>query len=179
MAVTGSALSRVPAGTQAGGARTDLGAKPPTHPTNFSSPSRPHGVPDTSPKPTIQLWSSMSLADHPTTITSRTSSGQLLESMKRPEESYDELIQELAEGYYPSRVIAELERRVDDIRAGRVKPIPADEVSRKWWGRTPTGLYSTHVPSETGPSCPSPFADGYSRSSSPSKWYPFVPIGEF
>jgi Putative addiction module component len=52
--------------------------------------------------------------------------------MKRPGESYDELIQELAEEYYPPRVIAELKRRVAEIRAGRVKGIPADEVYRRW-----------------------------------------------
>jgi hypothetical protein len=52
--------------------------------------------------------------------------------MKRPGESYDELIQELAEEYYPPRVVAELKRRVADIRAGRVKSVPADEVYRRW-----------------------------------------------
>jgi hypothetical protein len=74
----------------------------------------------------------MAVTDHPTTITIRTSTRQLLESMKRPGESYDELIQELAEEYYPPRVIAELRRRVADIRAGRVKGVPADEVYRRW-----------------------------------------------
>jgi predicted CopG family antitoxin len=74
----------------------------------------------------------MAVVDHPTTITIRTSTRRLLESMKRPGESYDELIQELAEEYYPPRVIAELKRRVADIRAGRVKGVPADEVYRRW-----------------------------------------------
>jgi hypothetical protein len=74
----------------------------------------------------------MAAADRPTTITVRTSTRQLLESMKRPGESYDELIQELAEEYYPPQVITELKRRVADIRAGRVRAIPADEVSRRW-----------------------------------------------
>ncbi|MGA7862197.1 MAG: hypothetical protein WCB19_10150 [Thermoplasmata archaeon] len=52
--------------------------------------------------------------------------------MKRPGETYDELIQELAEEYYPPRVIAELKRRVADIRAGRAKAIPTGEVYRRW-----------------------------------------------
>jgi len=74
----------------------------------------------------------MAVADRPTTITVRSSTRQLLEAMKRPGESYDELIQELAEEYYPPRVVAELKRRVADIRAGRVKSVPADEVYRRW-----------------------------------------------
>jgi hypothetical protein len=74
----------------------------------------------------------MAIADRPTTITIRSSTRQLLESMKRPGETYDELIQELAEEYYPPRVIAQLKRRVADIRAGRVKALPADEVYRRW-----------------------------------------------
>jgi hypothetical protein len=74
----------------------------------------------------------MAVSDRPTTITIRTSTRQLLESMKRPGESYDELLQELAEEYYPPRVIAELKGRVADIRAGRVKAVPADEVERRW-----------------------------------------------
>ncbi len=44
----------------------------------------------------------MAVTDRPTTITIRTSTRQLLESMKRPGESYDELIRELAEEYYPT-----------------------------------------------------------------------------
>ena len=42
--------------------------------------------------------------------------------MKRPGETYDELLQELAEEYYSPRVIAELKRRVADIRAGNDEP---------------------------------------------------------
>jgi hypothetical protein len=74
----------------------------------------------------------MAVSDRPTTITIRTSTRQLLESMKRPGESYDALIQELAEEYYPPRVIAELKRRVADLRAGRVKSVRVDEVRRRW-----------------------------------------------
>jgi hypothetical protein len=51
--------------------------------------------------------------------------------MKRPGETYDALIQELAEEYYPPRVIAELKRRVDDIRSGCVKGISADEMRER------------------------------------------------
>jgi hypothetical protein len=74
----------------------------------------------------------MAAADPPRTITIRSSTRHLLESMKRPGETYDELLQELAEEYYPPRVIAQLGRRVADIREGRVKPTPADEVARRW-----------------------------------------------
>ncbi|HEV8049848.1 MAG TPA: addiction module protein [Thermoplasmata archaeon] len=74
----------------------------------------------------------MAAADRPTTITIRSSTRHLLESMKRPGETYDELIQELAEEYYPPRVVAELKRRVADIQAGRVKPVPAEEVYHRW-----------------------------------------------
>ena len=73
----------------------------------------------------------MALSDPPTTITIRSSTRQLLETMKRPGETYDSLIQELAEEYYPPRVIAELKRRVDDIRSGRVKGISADEMRKR------------------------------------------------
>lgn len=73
----------------------------------------------------------MATADPPTTITVRTSTRQLLETMKRPGETYDDLIQELAEEYYPPRVIAELKRRVTDIRAGRVKGIPAEKMRQR------------------------------------------------
>jgi len=52
--------------------------------------------------------------------------------MKRPGKTYDDLIQELVEEYYPPSVIAELEERVADTRAGRVKPIPTEEVARRW-----------------------------------------------
>jgi len=76
------------------------------------------------------LWL-MALSDPPTTITIRSSTRQLLESMKRPGETYDELLQELAEEYYPPRVIAELKRRVSDIRAGRVKGVPVEEMRRR------------------------------------------------
>jgi hypothetical protein len=71
------------------------------------------------------------MSDPPTTITLRTSTRHLLETMKRPGETYDQLIQELAEEYYPPRVIAELKRRVDDLRSGRVKGVPAAEMRRR------------------------------------------------
>lgn len=83
-------------------------------------------------KPIVQLLSPMDAADRPTTITIRSSTRHLLESMKRPGETYDELIQQLAEEYYPPSVIEELKTRVAEIRAGRVKPVPADEVARRW-----------------------------------------------
>lgn len=70
----------------------------------------------------------MATADPPTTITIRTSTRHLLENMKRPGETYDELIQELTQEYYPPRVIAELMSRAAEIRAGRVKGIPAEEM---------------------------------------------------
>jgi hypothetical protein len=70
----------------------------------------------------------MATADPPTTITVRSSTRQLLENMKRPGETYDELIRELAGEYYPHRVIAELKKRVADIRSGRAKGIPAAEM---------------------------------------------------
>lgn len=76
----------------------------------------------------------MASADPPTTITVRTSARHLLENMKRPGETYDELIQELAKEYYPPSMITELKHRVDDIRVGRIKGIPA-EVMRKRLGR--------------------------------------------
>ena len=78
------------------------------------------------------LLSSMATADPPTTITVRTSTRHLLESMKRPGESYDDLLQELAEEYYSPTLIAELRKRVSEIRAGKVKGVPADEVYRRW-----------------------------------------------
>jgi len=73
----------------------------------------------------------MAISDPPTTITIRSSTRQLLETMKRPGETYDALIQELTEEYYPPRVIAELKRRVDDIRSGRVKGISAGEMRKR------------------------------------------------
>ncbi len=73
----------------------------------------------------------MVMSDPPTTITVRSSTRHLLEAMKRPGETYDQLIQELAEEYYPPRVIAELKRRVDDLRMGRVKGVPAAEMRRR------------------------------------------------
>ena len=73
----------------------------------------------------------MAATDSPTTITIRSSTRHLLESMKRPGETYDSLIQELAEEYYPPRVIAELKRRVDEIRSGRAKGIPAGEMRKR------------------------------------------------
>ena len=82
--------------------------------------------------PIAGLLPAMAAADRPSTITIRTSTRQLLESMKRPGETYDELIQELAEEYYPASVIEELRKRVADIRAGRVKPVPTEEVVRRW-----------------------------------------------
>jgi hypothetical protein len=51
--------------------------------------------------------------------------------MKRPGETYDELIQELAGEYYSPRLIAELKQRAADLRAGRVKPIPAAEMWKR------------------------------------------------
>jgi hypothetical protein len=74
----------------------------------------------------------MAASDRPTTITIRSSTRHLLESMKRPGETYDDLIQELAEEYYPPSVIAEMKGRIADIRAGRVKPLSSEEVARRW-----------------------------------------------
>jgi hypothetical protein len=82
-------------------------------------------------KAIAHLLGSMATADSPTTITIRTSTRLLLESMKGRGETYDELIQELAEEYYPPRVIAELRRRVEEIRSGRVRGVPADEMRRR------------------------------------------------
>ena len=78
-----------------------------------------------------RLLDSVAAADPPTTITVRTSTRHLLENMKRPGETYDDLIQELAGEYYPPRVIAELKERVADIRAGRAKGIPAAEMRKR------------------------------------------------
>lgn len=98
---------------------------PPTH-EGCAFPGRGGSL-----KAIVPLLKSMATADPPTTITIRTSTRQLLENMKRRGETYDELIQELAEEYYPPRVIADLKRRVADIRAGRVKGIPADEMRQR------------------------------------------------
>ncbi len=73
----------------------------------------------------------MALADPPTTITVRSSTRRLLESMKRPGETYDDLLQELAEEYYPPSVLAELKRRLADIQSGRIKGVPAAEMRRR------------------------------------------------
>lgn len=73
----------------------------------------------------------MVTSDPPTTITIRTSTRHLLERMKRHGESYDDLIHEIVEEYYPPEVIVELKRRLADVRAGRVKPIPAAEMRRR------------------------------------------------
>jgi hypothetical protein len=73
----------------------------------------------------------MALADRPTTITIRSSTRHLLESMKRRGESYDELIQELAEEYYPPETIAELRRRVAELGGGKAKTIPAGQAYKR------------------------------------------------
>ncbi|HEV2317602.1 MAG TPA: hypothetical protein VGV89_08530 [Thermoplasmata archaeon] len=69
----------------------------------------------------------MATADPPTTITIRSSTRFLLESMKSPGETYDDLLQQLAEEYYPPEILSELRRRVAGIRSGRRKTVPADE----------------------------------------------------
>ncbi len=51
--------------------------------------------------------------------------------MKRPGETYDDLLQELTEEYYPPRLLAELKKRVADVRGDRVKGVPADEMRRR------------------------------------------------
>ncbi len=73
----------------------------------------------------------MAVSDPPTTITIRSSTRQLLEVMKRPGETYDELLQELAEEYYPEEVVRELRRRVADLRAGRGKTISASKAYKR------------------------------------------------
>lgn len=73
----------------------------------------------------------MATADPPTTITIRSSTRQLLEAMKRPGESYDSLLQELAEEYYSEETLAELRRRVAGIREGTVKTVPAEQAYRR------------------------------------------------
>jgi predicted CopG family antitoxin len=76
------------------------------------------------------LLRAMATADPPTTITVRTSTRRLLESMKRADESYDDLIQELADEYYPPELISELKKRAADAREGRVKGVSAPEMRR-------------------------------------------------
>jgi hypothetical protein len=69
----------------------------------------------------------MAAADPPTTITIRSSTRHLLESIKRPGETYDDLLQELAEEYYSPELIGELRRRLTAIRRGKSKTIPATQ----------------------------------------------------
>lgn len=73
----------------------------------------------------------MAVADPPTTITIRSSTRRLLESMKKPGDTYDDLLQELAEEYYPPEVMLELRRRLAAIRSGKVKTVPAAEVYKR------------------------------------------------
>lgn len=73
----------------------------------------------------------MSAADPPTTITIRSSTRQLLESMKRPGESYDALLQELAEEYYSEETLSELRRRVAAIRNGSTSTVSAKVAYRR------------------------------------------------
>jgi hypothetical protein len=73
----------------------------------------------------------MTVADPPTTITIRSSTRQLLESMKRPGETYDELLQELTDEFYPPEVVAELRRRVASLRGGKVRTIPSAEAYKR------------------------------------------------
>jgi hypothetical protein len=73
----------------------------------------------------------MAVDDPPTTITIRSSTRHLLESIKRPEETYDELLQELAEEYYSPELVRELRRRVAAVRSGRARTTPAAEAYRR------------------------------------------------
>jgi len=41
------------------------------------------------------------------------------------------LLQELAEEYYPEEIVKELRRRVDNLRSGKVKTIPASEAYKR------------------------------------------------
>ena len=100
-------------------------------PTFRNGPARPPLVTGQRFKAIVELLWTMATADPPTTITLRTSTRHLLENMKRPGETYDELIQELAEEYYPPAIIAELKRRAEAIRAGRTKGIPAEEMRKR------------------------------------------------
>lgn len=45
--------------------------------------------------------------------------------------SWDEFLGEIADDYPSEELIAELERRLDDIRSGRVRAIPWEEVKAK------------------------------------------------
>jgi hypothetical protein len=47
--------------------------------------------------------------------------------MKGPGETYDDLLQHLAQEYYPEEIVAELRRRVAGIRSGKVRTVPAAE----------------------------------------------------
>lgn len=67
----------------------------------------------------------MAVADPPSTITIRSSTRKLLESLKRPDESFDALLQELAEGYYSEETLGELRRRIGELRSGKGKTVPA------------------------------------------------------
>jgi hypothetical protein len=67
----------------------------------------------------------MATTDPPTTITIRSSTRRLLEEMKGPDETYDELLQELAEEYYPDDLMRVLRERVSELHAGRAKLVPA------------------------------------------------------
>ena len=73
----------------------------------------------------------MAVSDPPTTITIRSSTRQLLETMKRPGETYDDLLQELADEYYPPEILAELRRRVAELRSGKVRTIPAAKAYKR------------------------------------------------
>lgn len=73
----------------------------------------------------------MATVDPPTTITIRTSTRHLLESMKAGDQTYDELIQHLAEEYYPPKVLAKLRERVADFESGRIEGLPLDEMRRR------------------------------------------------
>jgi hypothetical protein len=73
----------------------------------------------------------MAVSDPPTTITIRTSTRHLLETMKRPGETYDDLLQELAEEYYPPAVLDELRRRVTEVRNGEAKTIAGPDAYKR------------------------------------------------
>lgn len=96
-------------------------------PSSPSDPSASGHVPAASKSvcPIVNLLVSMATSDPPTTITIRSSTRQLLEGLKRPGESYDALLQELAEEYYSEATLAELRRRVAAIRSGKATTIPA------------------------------------------------------
>jgi hypothetical protein len=97
-------------------------------------PVRPVGHHSIRPKglwAIVRLLRSMAVDDPPTTITIRSSTRHLLESIKRPEETYDELLQELAEEYYSPELVRELRRRVAAVRSRRARTIPAAEAYRR------------------------------------------------